>query len=83
MGWIRRSSTNTPAQIKYLAQLHNISEDYCMGVYSLLKDPGFDIVEVENYAEKAHLFYKNPKFRPTGEKLSGFMPKTQTYNITA
>ncbi|MBE3041413.1 hypothetical protein IMZ48_02280 [Candidatus Bathyarchaeota archaeon] len=54
-----------------------------MGVYSLLQDPGFDIIEVEEYAETAHLFYKNPKFRPTGEKLVGFMPKTQTYNITA
>ena len=45
--WIRGTSTNTPAQIKYLAQLHNISEEYSMGVYSLLQDPGFDIIEVE------------------------------------
>lgn len=52
-----------------------------MGVYSLLQDPGFDMSEVKKHAETAHLWYKEPKFRPTGEKLMGLPPKTQVFNV--
>lgn len=83
MSWGLGLSTNTPPQIKYLAQLYNISPEYAMSVYSLLQDPGLDFAEVEDHAETAHLWYKEAKFRPTGEKLVGFTPKTQTYNIPA
>ena len=66
---------------KYLAQLYNIAPDYARGVYELLPDPGFDVDEVAKLAEGAHLWYKEKKFRPTGEKLVGFAPGVPVYNV--
>jgi catalase len=46
-----------------------------------LKKKDFVFGEVEKLAKDAHLWYKEPKFRPTnGEKLVGMPPAHPVYN---
>ncbi len=73
---------NGNTQRKYLAQLHNISPDYAKGVFERLPQPQFDLSEVQKDAEGAHLWYKEPAFRPTGgEKLMGYAPTQPVYGV--
>ncbi|KAI1187996.1 catalase-like domain-containing protein [Nemania serpens] len=69
-------------QKKYLAQLFNISPALAQGVYALLKDPQFQIQEVEELAETAQEWYKEKKFMPsTMEKLVGKVPSMPVYGL--
>jgi catalase len=68
-------------QCKYLAQLYNIAPDYAQSVYQHLTDPEFTLDNVKEKAETAHLWYKEPKFRPSdGNKLVGQVPSMPIYN---
>jgi len=72
--------TDRIKQVKYLAQLCNISPDYAQGVYNLLSDPEFSMSQVQERAETAHLWYKEEKFRPAlGGHPSGQPPTLQVY----
>ncbi|KAG8408134.1 hypothetical protein J3459_018148 [Metarhizium acridum] len=78
--WLNRVNYSE-IQVKYLAQLHNISPDYAQGVYDRLIDPGFSISEVQERAESAHEWYKEGKFRPaTQGKPSGVPPPRHVYS---
>ncbi|PNP43528.1 hypothetical protein TGAMA5MH_04500 [Trichoderma gamsii] len=69
-------------QVKYLAQLYNISPDYATGVYELLVEPDFGLDEVKDLAQTAHEWYKEKKFLPsTNEKLAGNTPAMPVYNV--
>jgi catalase len=70
----------TPRQCKYLAQLHNIHPDYAQAVYSLLSEPKISMDDVKEKAESAHMWYKEPQFRPDGNKLVGRVPSVPVYN---
>jgi catalase len=67
-------------QEKYLAQLWNIAEDYARGVYDLLGKKEFAFERVVERAKGAPGWYKEEKFRPTGEKLVGVVPGVKVYN---
>jgi catalase len=69
-------------QKKYLAQLYNISPDYARGVFERLPKPLFDLNEVQQLAQDAHLWYNEEKFRPSGgEKLMGYAPAQPVYGM--
>ncbi|KAL2263963.1 hypothetical protein VTK26DRAFT_3957 [Humicola hyalothermophila] len=68
-------------QKKYLAQLHNISPDYSKGVFTRLPNPSFDLNEVQELAKDAHLWYKEPAFRPDGQRLAGDVPPFSVYKF--
>lgn len=69
-------------QKKYLAQQFNISPALAQGVYTLLKDPKFQMQEVEKLAETAQEWYKEKKFMPsTTEKLVGKVPSMPVYGF--
>ena len=75
----------TATQKKYLAQVYNIGTDYAQGIYDLLAEsdskPEFQFSEVEKLAETAHVWFKEPKFRPSnGERLTGYAPSMPIYN---
>jgi len=78
--WLNR--VNYPEiQVKYLAQLYNISPDYAQGVYDKLTDAEFTMSEIKERAETAHEWYKEKKFRPaTKGKPSGVPPSHRVYN---
>lgn len=66
---------------KYLAQIYNIAPEYAQAVYdqTKFKHERFPFSEVESLSKEAHLFYKEPKFRPSqGDRLTGFA--ASTYN---
>ncbi|KAK5121292.1 hypothetical protein LTR85_005458 [Meristemomyces frigidus] len=72
-------------QKKYLAQIYNIDPKYAKAVFDLTKfkhkEP-FEFSEVEELSKEAHLFYKNPKFRPeAGNKLVGYAPEKPFYQV--
>ncbi|TRX89110.1 hypothetical protein FHL15_010027 [Xylaria flabelliformis] len=68
-------------QKKYLAQVYNIAPDYAQGIYTALPEKKFEFSEVVELSKTAHLWYKEPKFRPTGENLVGFAPSKPVYNV--
>ncbi|KAI0457079.1 heme-dependent catalase [Xylaria acuta] len=68
-------------QKKYLAQAYNIAPEYAQGIYTALPEKKFEFSEVEELSKTAYLWYKEPKFRPTGEKLVGFAPSKPVYNV--
>ncbi|OLN96261.1 Vegetative catalase [Colletotrichum chlorophyti] len=69
-------------QRKYLAQIYNIAPDYAKGVYDRMTKKDFSLDEVMKLAEGAHLWYKEPKFRPSaGERLTGYAPSNPIYNV--
>jgi catalase len=75
----------TTPQKKYLAQVYNIGIDYAQGIYDLLAEsdskPEFAFSEVEKLSETAHVWFKEPKFRPSnGERLTGYAPTMPIYN---
>jgi catalase len=62
--------------------VYNIAEDYALGIYKLLPKTEFEFSEVKTLAEDAHVWYKEPKFRPSqGERLTGYAPPTSIYNV--
>lgn len=67
-------------QIKYLAQVYNISPDYASGVFKRLDAPEFEFEEVERRSVDAHTWYKERKFQPDGGKLTGYAPPAPWYN---
>ncbi|KAI0442607.1 heme-dependent catalase [Xylaria telfairii] len=67
-------------QKKYLAQAYNIAPEYAQRIYAALPEKKFEFSEVEILSKSAHLWYKEPKFRPTAEKLVGFVPSKPVYN---
>jgi len=79
------SHVNYPIiQKKYLAQVHNIAPEYARGVYDLTKykNGTFDFSEVEELAQEAHLWYKEPVLRPEqGNRLVGFAPQNPFYHM--
>lgn len=72
-------------QKKYLAQIYNIDPKYAKAVFDLIKfkhNEPFEFSEVEELSKEAHLFYKNPKFRPeAGNKLVGYAPEKPFYQV--
>ncbi|KAI0538580.1 catalase-like domain-containing protein [Xylaria digitata] len=67
-------------QKEYFAQQFNISPKLAEGVYALLKNPQFDMRDVESLAVTAQEWYKK-KFMPsTREKLVGKVPSLPIYN---
>ncbi|KAI7760416.1 hypothetical protein LZL87_008506 [Fusarium oxysporum] len=71
-------------QSKYLAQVYNISEDYAQGIYDHLDQSQFEFSKVNELAETAQEWYKEPKFRPgPGSKLSGYPPSSAAYQTMA
>lgn len=79
------SHVNYPIiQKKYLAQIYNIAPEYARGVYDLtqFKHEKFDFSEVVELSKEAHLFYKEPKLRPSdGDRLVGFAPQNPFYHV--
>lgn len=79
------SHVNYPEiQKKYLAQIYNIAPEYARGVYDMtnFKHDKFDFSEVESLSKEAHLFYKEPLFRPDeGNRLVGFAPQQPFYHM--
>ncbi|KAG2414122.1 hypothetical protein HFD88_003313 [Aspergillus terreus] len=69
-------------QMKYLAQVFRISEDYAKGIYDLLPDKSFPFTEVERLSENAEKRGKDPKFCPSmgTDKLMGTCPGAPVYN---
>lgn len=63
-------------QAKYLAQLYAIQPAYAQGVYDLLPEKAFDMPQVVELSETAHLAGKNKQFAPTelSDKLIGGYP---------
>ncbi|KJK89211.1 hypothetical protein H633G_06935 [Metarhizium anisopliae BRIP 53284] len=78
--WLNR--VNYPEiQVKYLAQLYNVSPDYAQGIYDKLTDADFTMTEVKKRAETAQEWYKEERFRPaTKGKPSGMPPSHRVYN---
>ncbi|EMC92419.1 hypothetical protein BAUCODRAFT_288212 [Baudoinia panamericana UAMH 10762] len=80
------SHVNFPIiQKQYLSQIYNVAPEYAKGVYDLTKfkhkEP-FEFSEVESMSKQAHLFFKNPKFRPDpGNRLVGMVPEKPFYHV--
>jgi len=69
---------------KYLAQIYCIAPEYAQGVYDLteFKHERFAFDEVKELSKEAHLFYKEPKFRPDeGNRLVGYAPEKPFYHV--
>ncbi|KAH8200962.1 hypothetical protein TruAng_004900 [Truncatella angustata] len=67
-------------QKKYLAQIYRIAPEYSQGVYEQLKKD-FDFTEVVELSRGCEKWYKEEKFSPTGEMLTGYAPQVPVYNV--
>lgn len=70
-------------QIKYLAQLYRIDPAYAEGVYNLLPEKKFDILEAQEASSGVESAGKAPKFRPSADTdiLMGAVPSVPVYNV--
>jgi catalase len=74
-------------KVGYLAQLWNIAPSYARAVYDMLPedaktgDEGFEFAEVQTRAKGAETAGKEVKFRPADERLVGFPPEMDVYNV--
>jgi catalase len=68
-------------QVKYLAQLFNVSPQYAKAVFELLPKPSFSFREVEQTARGADTIGKEQKFCPSAktDKLVGKCPAGKVY----